>query len=396
MGTNLALGLLGPLVLLASTTGCILVADGKHLPRRTTKGPLRLAARCGMKPTPAVVERMVRGECRDRTILQLQCSKVTPFQVTGPAAQIRYGWNVSVEMTTRPLSGAVKVQIEERAYLIHKRIYGFAIVAEATSQWGQDGRRRLRWRTRDLGEIDQRLAAVYQEEQRQRAEQRRRHLLEKRERQVAAKRRELERKERRRERSRQVEVARRQAKERARRIAEMEARERAAQRARRQAKEKARRRAAEVARQEVEAARKRKLEELRRELAKQKAQEHRREQNRRRRKTNRPPTPKERATADYGECPPDYEKTVVTWVGKKVEGCKAGDVKVYKPSKTWARAPGSGETVYGWQVRVRVKTKGKKGRNRARFFHFMFRDGEIVSTTRLGAGFRLTAAQPAK
>ncbi len=102
----------------------------------------------------------------------------------------------------------------------------------------------------------------------------------------------------------------------------------------------------------------------------------------------RPPTAAELATADFGAAPRRYEQAIRDHLGAVRKLPESMRLFCQPPRKSWGRAKGSLETVYGW--RVTVKVEGGKVR------HFMFHGEEIVSNKRAGQGFELTAAGPAR
>ena len=109
------------------------------------------------------------------------------------------------------------------------------------------------------------------------------------------------------------------------------------------------------------------------------------------------PTAEERKSADHGGCPADYEQTIRAHLAKVLKDCDNLNLKIYDPSKAWGRVSGSSELVFGWSVRVRVRYKNKGDRPQTGFRHFMFRGEQVVSTTRVGLGYRLKAAtKPAR
>ncbi len=99
-------------------------------------------------------------------------------------------------------------------------------------------------------------------------------------------------------------------------------------------------------------------------------------------------------SADFGSAPLRYRKTIKDYLRDVHEVVpESANVKLGHPVKTWARRVGSPDTVFGWRVTAAVTGKPDPSGNGVKHYDFMFRNGEILSTTRLGKGFRLTGTE---
>ncbi len=107
-----------------------------------------------------------------------------------------------------------------------------------------------------------------------------------------------------------------------------------------------------------------------------------------------PPTAEDLRSADFGTAPRRYRKTIKDYLRQMHKVGDSAKVKMGHPVKTWARRVGSPDTVFGWRVTAAVTGKPDPSGNGVKHYDFMFRKGEILSTTRLGKGFRLTGTEP--
>ncbi len=347
MGMKLALGLLG---LSLCQAGCIVVARGDGTARYS---PPSLVTLCGPRPSPQIIEELVRAECGGNANIELRCSAPVRLRITDPGGVAVHGWHVTVRVITRSGPGLAPVVGEELGYIIHGRKHGFAIVAHAVRGALVGAATQLAWHRRDLVAIDNNLALIHRQremqhqldEQRRRIEAQERVIAEQHEKELERRRRlqeELERKRHQRELARQD-----------------------------------RERQAEAARKLVERNREWKV------------------------MTTRP-TDKEREVADCGPPPKNAEQIIRGYLaGVLKHHDKRGkgnphkpDITIYEPSRTWGRVQGSSELAWGWSVRVRVRLKEDKGRPRTDYYYFMFRGEEIVSTKRVGLGYSLSAKPP--
>ncbi len=107
------------------------------------------------------------------------------------------------------------------------------------------------------------------------------------------------------------------------------------------------------------------------------------------------PTPADLMSADFGSAPLRYRKTIKDYLRDVHEVVpESANVKLGHPVKTWARRVGSPDTVFGWRVTATVTDKIDVLGEAAKRYDFMFRNGKVLSTTRLGKGFRLTGTEP--
>jgi hypothetical protein len=128
-----------------------------------------------------------------------------------------------------------------------------------------------------------------------------------------------------------------------------------------------------------------------RKLARQQELERRRAQWARARRV---PTAEELVSADFGSAPSRYRRTIQNFLHDKRGVSESANVKLQQPVKTWARHVGSADTVFGWRVTATVVAGPDSADKTPQSHHFMFRDDDLISTTRLGKGFLLGSAQP--
>ncbi|MHC4896316.1 MAG: hypothetical protein ACYTGW_04335 [Planctomycetota bacterium] len=334
MRTHLALGFS---VLLLAQAGCIIIADGQRTARRTGSNLIKL---CGPRPPRQVVEQLVSAECGNLQSFELHCSTPVRRRATGLDGTPFYGWYVAADLTTRSSHGPLQIHVEKRSYMIHKRRHGFAIIAHGTNHLDDVGQPRVRWQRRNLVAIDNQLALIQKQKEMARQLERQRQQIEAQKRLITEHRQKgLQKKLREMEQSKRQDLARRQKQERDRRFQE-------------------RRREWEIM-------------------------------------TTRP-NAKEREVADPGPCPKGHEQTIRGRLKKTLAGHYNVNMTIYAPSKTWGRTVGSAQLVWGWSVRVRVRSKKKGDRPETHFYYFMFRGEQIVSTERSGLGYRVVARKSEK
>lgn len=101
------------------------------------------------------------------------------------------------------------------------------------------------------------------------------------------------------------------------------------------------------------------------------------------------PTMEELVSADFGTAPNRYRDKIQEHLREQKHLTESTRLRLDQPVKTWARRVGSGETVFGWRVTATVIGQPDAAGERMKRFHFMFRGSDVISTTRLGKGFRL-------
>ncbi len=101
------------------------------------------------------------------------------------------------------------------------------------------------------------------------------------------------------------------------------------------------------------------------------------------------PTTDELANAEFGPPPVRYRQEILDHLRVAVGLSESARLRLLPPVKTWARRVGSNQTMFGWRVTAVVRADPVAARDRVLPYHFMFCNGQIVSTTRLGGGFQL-------
>jgi hypothetical protein len=101
------------------------------------------------------------------------------------------------------------------------------------------------------------------------------------------------------------------------------------------------------------------------------------------------PTMDELVAANFGPAPTRYRRPIQDHLQNVLSIPKSAKLRLQQPIKTWARRVGSGDTEFGWRVTATVIGEPDAEGNRMKRYDFMFRNGKIISTTRLGKGFRL-------
>ena len=365
---------LGALALALGLQSCAVDSRGPRV-NRSPRQP-NLPRLCGPRPTPKVVAELLRAECAAETVTDLRYWPLSRKRVRFRSGSPLHGWQVDVQVTIQQKNGP---RARESSYLIHKRRYGFAIVAH-TAEKGRLGRQLPVWKRRDLGAVDKQLARVYK---RQQIEDQQRHIA-----------------QRRREPGEQRNP--KPVPSVAKPTPAKPARPKPTPAKRTPAKPKptpVKPKPAKPTPAKPKPARPKPtlVKPVPATPAKPTPGEPAKVAKPRTTKKIHPATPpsaKQRKSADYGTCPEDYKAFIRTHMAEVFPN--GATIKFHKPSKAWGRVEGTEEVVWGWSVRVHVHDKNKKGRGKHRFYHFMFRGERIVSTDRVGSGFRLQAAQPIK